>query len=156
LAGDLNAKHPVWNSKVSNPLGLKFLDLFVNCNFEISAPQHPTHFVSNGRSDVLDIVVHNDVRLSEFRVLDIMDSDHIPTMFCILDHIKARKIMDPVEKFTDWERFQSLASALVSPRVEINECIEVDKASRDFPASIASAYRLSTKTITISDCNRGS
>jgi hypothetical protein len=37
LAGDLNAKHTVWNSKVSNPSGLKFLDLFVNCNFEISA-----------------------------------------------------------------------------------------------------------------------
>jgi hypothetical protein len=40
-------------------------------------------------------------------------------MFCILDHIKAREILDPVEKFTDWERFQSLASALVSPRVEL-------------------------------------
>jgi hypothetical protein len=75
-------------------------------------------------------------------------------MFCILDHIKAREILDPVETFTDWERFQSLASALVSPRVEINSCIEADKAARDFAASIASAYRLSTKT-TISDRNRG-
>jgi hypothetical protein len=26
-AGDLNAKHPVWNSKVSNTSGLKLLDL---------------------------------------------------------------------------------------------------------------------------------
>jgi hypothetical protein len=41
-------------------------------------------------------------------------------MFCILDHIKARGILDPDEKFTDWEWFQSLASALVFPRVEIN------------------------------------
>jgi hypothetical protein len=38
LAGDLNAKHPVWNSNVANPSGLKLLDLFVNCNFKISAP----------------------------------------------------------------------------------------------------------------------
>jgi hypothetical protein len=74
-------------------------------------------------------------------------------MFCILDHIEAREILDPVEKFTDWERFQSLASALVSPRVEINSCIKADNAARDFAASIASAYRLSTKT-TISDRNR--
>jgi hypothetical protein len=43
LAGDLNAKHPVWNSKFSNPSGLKLLDSFINSNFEISAPQHPTH-----------------------------------------------------------------------------------------------------------------
>jgi hypothetical protein len=77
-------------------------------------------------------------------------------MFCILDHIKAREILDLVEKFADWEQFQSLASALVSQRVEINSCIEADKAARDFAASIASAYRLLTKTTTISDHNRGS
>jgi hypothetical protein len=76
--------------------------------------------------------------------------------FCILDHIKAREILDPVEKFTDWERFQSLASALVSPRMEVNSCIEADNAVRDFAVSIASACRLSTKTTTISDRNRGS
>jgi hypothetical protein len=61
--------------------------------------------------------------------------------------------LDPVEKFTDWERFQSLASALVSPRVEINSCAETDKAARDFVASTASAYRMSTKITTISDRN---
>jgi hypothetical protein len=77
-------------------------------------------------------------------------------MFCILDHIKVKDILDQVEKFTDWERFQSLASALVSPRVEINLCIEADKAARDLAAFTASAYRLSTKTTTISDFNRGS
>jgi endonuclease/exonuclease/phosphatase (EEP) superfamily protein YafD len=87
LAGELNEKHPVWNSKVSKPSSLKLRDLIFNCNFEISAPQHPTHFVPNGRGDDLDIVVHKDVRLSEVRVLDIMDSDHLPIMFCILDHI---------------------------------------------------------------------
>jgi hypothetical protein len=85
-----------------------------------------------------------------------MDSDHLPIVFCILDHNKAREILDPVEKFTDWERFQSLATALVSPRVEINSCIEADNAARHFAASIASAYSLSTKTTTISDGNRGS
>jgi hypothetical protein len=76
---------------------LKLLNLFVNCNFEILAPQHPTHFVPNGRGDVLDIVVHKYVRLSEVRVLDIIDSDHLRIMFCKLDHIKAREILDPVE-----------------------------------------------------------
>jgi exonuclease III len=44
LAGDLNAKHPVWNSAVSNPSGKKLLDLFDISDFEISAPQCPTHY----------------------------------------------------------------------------------------------------------------
>jgi hypothetical protein len=42
LAGDLNAKHPVWNSTLSNPSGLKLLELFVSPNCEISTPQCST------------------------------------------------------------------------------------------------------------------
>jgi hypothetical protein len=37
--------------------------------------------------------------------LDIMNSDNLPIILWILDHIKARELMDPDEKFTDWKRF---------------------------------------------------
>jgi hypothetical protein len=59
LAGDLNAKHPFWNSRVSNPSGEKLVDLFDVNEFEISAPQCPTHYSHAGNGDVLDIVVCN-------------------------------------------------------------------------------------------------
>jgi hypothetical protein len=76
-----------------------------------------------------------------------------PIIFHILDHVKIRNLSEPVEKFTDWKRFQSLASELISARIEINSGVEADKAARDFTASIASAYRLSTGKITLSDMN---
>jgi hypothetical protein len=60
--------------------------------------------------------------------------------------------LGPVDKFTDWERFQSLASELISPTIQINSAEEAKKVTRDFPASTASAYRLSSK-ITLSDLN---
>jgi Tfp pilus assembly PilM family ATPase len=41
--------------------------------------------------------------------------------------------------------FQSLASELVSPNILIYYSSEVYKAARDFAASIATSYRLSTK-----------
>jgi hypothetical protein len=63
LAGDLNAKHPLWNSRVSNPSGLKLIDLFDMSDFEISAPQFPTHYSPAGNGDVLDIVVHQNIRM---------------------------------------------------------------------------------------------
>jgi hypothetical protein len=44
LPGDLNAKHPFWNSAISNPSGEKILRLFDANQFEISAPQCPTHY----------------------------------------------------------------------------------------------------------------
>jgi hypothetical protein len=56
LAGDLNAKHPVWDSKVSNPSGLKLLELFVSSNFEISTARCSTHYTPDGSCDVLDTV----------------------------------------------------------------------------------------------------
>jgi hypothetical protein len=64
LTGDMNTKHPIWNIKVSNHSGLKLLELFVSSNFEISTPQFSAHYTSEGRGDVLYIVVHQSVRLS--------------------------------------------------------------------------------------------
>jgi hypothetical protein len=80
-----------------------------------------------------------------------LDSDHLP--FHILDHVKTKDLSEPAEKFTDWERFQSLASDLISPRIEINLKEEADKAVRNFTASVASTYRLLTKNASVSDTN---
>jgi hypothetical protein len=44
LAGDLNAKHPCWNSAISNSSDEKLLHLCDINQFEISAPQCPTHY----------------------------------------------------------------------------------------------------------------
>jgi hypothetical protein len=106
-----------------------------------------------GNGDVLDIVVLKNIRLSDVIVSDILDSDHLPIMLHILDHVRAKQISKPLEKFTDWERFQSLASNLISSRVEINSEVEADKTGCAFTASIASAYRLSTNKITVSELN---
>jgi hypothetical protein len=76
LAGDLNAKHPFWNSALSNPSGEKTMALFYLSEFQISAPQCFTHNCPAGNGDVLDIVVHQNIRVS-----DIFDSNHLPITF---------------------------------------------------------------------------
>ena len=152
LAGDLNAKNPFWNSATSNPSGAKLLHLFDN-DFEISAPQSPTHYSPAGNGDVLDIVVHQNVRLSEITVSDTLDSDHLPIIFHVLEHVRTRETLAQVEKLTDWDRFQSLSSELISPKLTINSELEADKAVRDFTASISSAYKLSTHKVTLYELN---
>jgi hypothetical protein len=57
--------------------------------------------------------------MSDVIVSDILVSDHLPVVFDILDHFKIRNLSEPIEKFTDWVRFQSLASELISPKIEI-------------------------------------
>jgi hypothetical protein len=89
--------------------------------------------------------------LSGVIVSDILDSDHLPILFHILEHVKAKNISEPIEKFTHWEEFQSFISGLTLSRTEINSEKETDKAARDFTASIASmyVYRLSTSKFTL-------
>jgi hypothetical protein len=69
----------------------------------------PTHYSPMGNGDVLDIVVNKNIILSNVILSDILDSDHLPIIF--------HNVSAPIEKFTDWERFQSLASNLISPRI---------------------------------------
>jgi hypothetical protein len=45
---------------------------------------------------------------------------------------KRKELSESLEKFTDWESFQSLISNIFSPIVEINSGVEADKAACDF------------------------
>jgi hypothetical protein len=55
--------------------------------------------------------------MSDVIISENLGSDHIPIIFHILDQVKIRNLPEPVEKFTDWEWFQSLTSELMSPKI---------------------------------------
>jgi hypothetical protein len=84
---------------------------------EISTPQCRTHYSPARNGDVLDTVVHQNIRVSDVIVSDILDSDHLPIIFHILGHVKISHLSEPIEKFADWNRVQILASKLISPKI---------------------------------------
>jgi hypothetical protein len=98
---------------------VKLLNLLHVNEFEILAPQCPTHYTAVENGDLLDILMHKNVLLSDI-VSGILDSAHLPIVFHLLHHIRTRNLSDPVDIFTDWDWFQSLASELFSPGIEIN------------------------------------
>jgi hypothetical protein len=120
------AKHQFRNSVVTNTSSAKVLNLLHINKFDISTSKCPIHYPLTGNGDMLDIVVHKNFWLSEVIVSDILDSDHLPITFHLLDHVRARNLSDPVDKFTDWERFQSLASDLISSKIQMNSEEEAD------------------------------
>jgi hypothetical protein len=79
---------------VSVPSGEKLMALFDLSDFKISPPQCPTHYSPAGNGDVLDIVVRQNIRVSDVTVSDILDSDHLPKIFHMLDHVKIRNISE--------------------------------------------------------------
>jgi hypothetical protein len=70
---------------------------------------------------------------------DILNAYNLIIVLYLLDHPRSTNLSDHVDKFTDWERFQSLAFELISPRNQANSGEEADKSARDFTASTASA-----------------
>jgi hypothetical protein len=62
--------------------------LFDTSDFEISAPQCATYYYPVENVDILNIVMHKNIRLSDAIVSDILDSDHLPIIFHIMDHVR--------------------------------------------------------------------
>jgi hypothetical protein len=52
--------------------------LFDLNEFEISASQCPTHYSPAGKDDLLDIVVHQNIGVSDVIVSDVLDSHFLP------------------------------------------------------------------------------
>jgi hypothetical protein len=72
--------------------------LFDMSEFNISAPQCPTHYSPAGNGEVLYIVVHKNITMSDITVSDILDPDHLPIIFHIRDHVKIRNFSEPIGK----------------------------------------------------------
>jgi hypothetical protein len=61
-----------------------------------------------GNGDVLDIVVHQNIRVSDVTVSDILESDHLPVVPHILDYGKIRNLPEPVLKLKSGIGFKTL------------------------------------------------
>jgi hypothetical protein len=72
------------------------MNLFDLNEFEISAPQCSIHYSPVAHGDTMDIVVHQNIRVPDVIVSDILGPDHLPALFHILDHIKIMNILEKV------------------------------------------------------------
>jgi len=129
------------------------LTLPIKNDFQISAPPSPTHYAPRGNGDILDIAIHHNVRLSGITMSDVLDSDHLPIFFNILNQVCAGDNSVWVETHTDWDLFRSLASDLIHPRFQVDTVQEAEREASVFTASVASAYRLATHKLALSDLN---
>lgn len=88
VAGDLNAKHPLWNSRATNPTVLVLYRHVQQTDYIVYAPCTPTHFPehSGHRPDVLDIaMVKLPHHYTEVLNLNELSSDHNPILLNISD-----------------------------------------------------------------------
>jgi endonuclease/exonuclease/phosphatase family metal-dependent hydrolase len=83
LAGDLNAKHTDWNSRLTTSRGSLLRDYAIRNTCLIYGPDSPTTapYRHNATPDVVDIVIVKDFVLPVYlTVCSALSSDHLPIL----------------------------------------------------------------------------
>jgi len=152
-AGDLNSKHPLWNSRCSNTAGNILYRHVQNSDYSIISPDSPTHFPSavGHRPDVLDIaLIRLPHQLTEISNLNELSSDHNPILLTITD--SPITTTPPLAKRrVNWKTFTpTLEKQITSIDLPINTSNNIDKAieylSTNIQSSVeSSSFDLSTR-----------
>lgn len=137
LAGDLNAKHPAWNSSVSNARGNELYRFATNNDVVVVAPDEPTHFHRHG-SDVLDVAILNEINSSYgLWSLPELSSDHNPVLLTLVE----LECNVPVPNLhhcrtVDWSRFRDKVNACVDHDPKIETAQELDGCVERFCTAV--------------------
>lgn len=148
VAGDLNCKHPHWNSRLTNSNGKLLFNHMTRHGFSIYGPTKPTHYPDSGkRPDVLDIVITNNLNISlSIDVIQELSSDHNPV---IIEVGNIARRVDLPERFntklTDWKQFRDcLDVSLVSVNPTIQSKEDVDYHILELTEKLTAALHAST------------
>ncbi|GFV97355.1 probable RNA-directed DNA polymerase from transposon X-element [Trichonephila clavipes] len=112
IAGDLNAAHRTWSNARSNAFGYALRKIVNNkSNVRIVVPHTPTHINASSRpgarDSIIDLAVLKNIPFNhDIRVIDDLESDHLPVILTLCTGSALIKIPDQLS--TNWENFKFL------------------------------------------------
>jgi endonuclease/exonuclease/phosphatase family metal-dependent hydrolase len=151
VAGDLNAKHPTWNSTKTNARGkvlLAYAESYPG-DLKVVGPVDPTHhhFLDGRPGDVLDIAMLYNVTTSyDISTVTALTSDHDPILLLLGDNLVHA---DPPLFFrygqADWGRFRQHVHSRVCDMniLNLDSPVVIDTAVSRLSAIIRRAAHLS-------------
>lgn len=148
IAGDLNSKHPSWNSRMSNKNG-RILRNYADTNhLAIIGPDEPTHYHHAGfLPDVLDILIAKNINIPmDLATVSELNSDHNP----VIVHINNPTDRDTNEqrKKTDWPKFTQQLNDTIKCNHKITNAHDLENAVDSLTTCITSAIATATHTWT--------
>lgn len=146
VAGDLNAKHPLWHSRCSNAAGIILYNHAVNDDYTVTAPDTQTLFpgVTSHRPDVLDIALIRLPQLScDVTNLNELSSDHNPVLLT-LSNSPITSTPPQNLRCVNWSKYLRKIGSLSPSNQPIRTPVDIDAALDHFSASILTAVNDST------------
>lgn len=141
IAGDLNSKHPLWNSRRTNAAGLILYNHLLQNDYTVIAPDTPTHFPSckKYRPDVLDIAIVRTHLLVHITNLNELSSDHNPILLEFTDSPITVSPPTPNTQI-NWDKFyHTLSAGKPNTTFLTNTQQNIDNSIQAFTNSIQSA-----------------
>jgi retron-type reverse transcriptase len=145
-AGDFNAKHQAWGSRVANRNGRILYELADAIDLLVEAPPEPTYYSPLGhRADTLDIALLKNVPLqTRLHAVNALDSDHLPVLMHIGDEANDENLNTQVQ-ITNWPLFAEILETDFGPIPRIESVEDLENAAGVFEEKITTAMTNSTR-----------
>lgn len=154
-AGDFNAKHTFWGSRLVTPRGRQLLDTVLSNNLDAISTGHPTYWPTdlNKIPDVIDFAVSKNIKREHILLTPSLDlsSDHSPTFLTLCNdqqNLDLNSIYFP-NKNTNWLKYKMYVSAHLSQNIALKTEDEIQLAVNHLTDVMTDAARLSTPTASL-------
>lgn len=150
MMGDLNAKHNTWSNQSSNKNGRTIYNFASNKPITILDPGKPTTrpINCNNKPSTIDIaLVKNPKAIPEVKVLDELNSDHLPiiTDFSVHDQVNRDTRQSINLRKINWDKFRDNLQNLEINNM-LNTIEKIDQSVETITRIINEAIKQSTPT----------
>jgi hypothetical protein len=148
MAGDLNANHVDWNSRLTTVRGKLLRDYADRHSCLIHGPDSPTTIPYNPSAtpDVLDIAVTKNLPTPvHLTACSALSSDHLPIL---IDTTCRSSFLNPQDrpdfKRTDWSKFQACLDNVIPFNTETADEVGINTCVENLTSAISGALEKST------------
>lgn len=137
VAGDFNAKHTYWGSRLTTPRGRQLMNVIQENHYDVASCGHPTYWPTDRRKipDILDFAVTGKINreMIEAKPLSELSSDHSP----VLLHYWADQKPYPTinfltNTFTNWLKFKMYISSHIDLTSTLETAKDINMAMENF------------------------
>lgn len=150
-AGDYNAKHPYWGSRLVNPKGKQLYNAIIKASNKLSCVSsgRPTYWPTDPRKipDLIDFAITKNIPSSSITAVSLSDlsSDHSPVLLKYLQSpdIEVRPCRLTSNR-TNWLKYKKYVSSHVELQPQINNKAEIEISTKHLESVLVEAAHIAT------------
>ena len=152
-AGDYNAKHTHWGSRLTTPKGRQLISAITSAKLDVISGGQPTYWPSNLKKvpDLIDFAVIKNVKREQLSFVSSHDlsSDHSPTIMNFLPSFPIPELQTNClpNSRTNWLKYKMYVSSHLPQNPSLKSEFEIQSAVDELSNILSSAVKVSTPQI---------